>query len=120
MTISQSTKVTYSRKDDDVLTDTIESTFATTLAQLVRQDLTIAQALVETDFLPVGITQVDYLLVRAIDFPVLLRTIVVGTQYTIPAGGVFLVFFTVAGVNAVLFTGNGANDAKVQMVIGQI
>jgi hypothetical protein len=113
-------QATFQKLVDGVKTDSLAAALTITLTKIVRIDTKILSAAAETNFLPAGITQVDFLLVKSKDNDILLRTVGAGTQYKIPGGGLFLAQKFLTGLSAILLTGNGATDSNIEVIVGQI
>ena len=119
--LQASVAVTFAKLVNSTKTDSLSATLVSTMLTpaLVRGDVTVLSAATETNYLPTGISTVNFLMVTATGNPVLLRTVAAGTQYKIPAGGCFLAQMANTGLSGILLTGGGTGDAQVTFIVGQ-
>ena len=108
---------------DDRENGTTKSEIAKVLTDFSRKFVTIAGSAPEASFKPAEISSIDFLFVKpaggTAGGSILLRTIAAGSQYQIPAGGIFYLFSNSAGVTDILITSNETFDVEVEIQVGE-
>jgi hypothetical protein len=120
MAKSVDAKVTLSYLEDSESRDALVKQLTVALdVGVIRDEFVIAGGGSETDYMPPGLSQYDFLMIYT-DEEITFRAIsATGTAFKIPAGGVFLIMTNTAANVNIAITPHASNDANVIIWVGE-